>query len=347
MQITDHPLSAQRDPAEFVGLASPLPEIVTWADMSAERPLPPTEVVAGLLHRGSKLVIGGTSKSNKSWCLLGLSVSIAAGIPFWGRATHEGKVLFINFELHPWAAHHRIDAIVNQMASMHLCVDTVAENLHIWNLRGHNADLTTLRPKLEEKISGEDYVLKVIDPAYKVLGNRDENANGEIADLMNEFERLAKKSGAAVALAHHFAKGDSTSKSAIDRMSGAGAWARDPDSIMVLTPHEEAECFTVSCILRNHAPTEEFVVRWHYPLMEEAPELNPAALKTPQSKNKKCTDQEFLDACFPDKSPVAKSLVVTMAKDKFGMEKSSVYNRFNALFDANLLRESGKMLVRI
>jgi hypothetical protein len=64
-----------------------------------------------------------------------------------------------------------------------------------------------------------------------------------------------------VAAAHHFAKGDSTGKSAIDRMSGTGAWARDPDSILVLTPHEEADCYTVSPVLRNLPQVDEFVVR--------------------------------------------------------------------------------------
>jgi hypothetical protein len=105
------------------------------------------------------------------------------------------------------------------------------------------------------------------DPAYKVLGNRDENANGEIADLMNELEALAQKTGAALVVAHHFAKGDSTAKSAIDRMSGAGAWSRDPDSIIVLTPHEEENCFTASTILRNLPQVPEFVLQWDYPLM--------------------------------------------------------------------------------
>jgi RecA-family ATPase len=53
---------------------------------------------------------------------------------------------------------------------------------------------------------------------------------------MNELEALARRTGAAIVVAHHFAKGDSTAKSAIDRMSGAGAWARDPDSLVVMTP---------------------------------------------------------------------------------------------------------------
>lgn len=93
----------------------------------------------------------------------------------------------------------------------------------LWNMRGHNADLTLLRPKLEEQLAKHKFGLIILDPAYKVLGNRDENANGEIASLMNEFEAMAQKTRAAVVVAHHFAKGDSTTKSAMDRMSGAGA----------------------------------------------------------------------------------------------------------------------------
>jgi hypothetical protein len=48
------------------------------------------------------------------------------------------------------------------------------------------AQLLDFLPKLAQQPFG----LIILDPAYKVLGNRDENANGEIADLMNEFEAL-------------------------------------------------------------------------------------------------------------------------------------------------------------
>jgi hypothetical protein len=167
--------------------------------------------------------------------------------------------------------------------------------LHLWNLRGRNGDLTLLRPKLEEQLARHEFGLIILDPAYKLLGNRDENANGEIAGLMNEFEALAQASRAAVVVAHHFAKGDSSAKTAIDRMSGAGAWARDPDSILVLTPHEEPDCFTVSTVLRNLPQVDEFVVEWDYPLMRLAPELNPGALRRPQSKNKICSDRDFVE----------------------------------------------------
>ena len=165
-----------------------------------------------------------------------------------------------------------------------------AAGSNLRNLWGQNADLTNLRPKLEEKLDRHQFGLIIVDPAYKVLGNRDENANGEIADLMNELAGLVQRTKAGLVIAHHFAKGDSTAKSAIDRMSGAGAWARDPDSLVVLTPHEEPRAFTVSSILRNLPMLDEFVLQWDFPLMKLAPHLNPDALRKPQSKNKVCTD---------------------------------------------------------
>ena len=180
----------------------------------------------------------------------------------------------------------------------------------------------------------------VVDPAYKVLGNRDENANGEIAGLMNEFEALAQRTGAAIVVAHHFAKGDSTAKSALDRMSGAGAWARDPDSILVLTPHEEDHCFTVTSILRNLPQLPEFVVAWDFPLMKLASDLNPDALRRPQSKNKKCTDKEFTDAVF-DGSGKSYGRIIEDARSVLNISTSTAERTLKRLKEAGLVNYSG------
>jgi hypothetical protein len=183
----------------------------------------------------------------------------------------------------------------------------------------------------------------ILDPAYKVLGDRDENANGEIAGLMNELEALAQSSGAAVVVAHHFAKGDSTAKEAGDRLSGAGAWVRDPDSIMVLTPHEEPDAFTVTSILRNLPRLEDFVVQWEFPLMRVAPALNPDALRRPQSRNKVCTDREFLEL-LTDK-PKSRSFIVS-AGEGVGMSRATVDRYLKRLTEAGLIGCGGGLYWR-
>lgn len=40
---------------------------------------PPPEIIHGVLHQGCKLVLGGSSKTFKSWTLLDLALSVATG----------------------------------------------------------------------------------------------------------------------------------------------------------------------------------------------------------------------------------------------------------------------------
>ena len=123
--------------------------------------------------------------------------------------------------------------------------------------------------------------LIIIDPIYKLLGLRDENKAGDIASLLNEIEALAVETGAAVAFGAHYSKGNQAGKEVIDRIGGSGVFARDPDSILNFTKHEENDCFTVDATLRNHPPIKPFVVRWEYPLMCADATLNPSELKQP------------------------------------------------------------------
>jgi hypothetical protein len=329
-------MSEQIDIAVDLGVVpAPLPEIEFLREFASTLTAPPPQIIEGILHQGCKMVLGGTSKSNKSWCLLDLAMSVASGQEWWGRRCTKMPVVYINFELHRWSIGQRINALCGARPEC----SGLGDSLALWNLRGRNGDLSVLRPKLEEQLARHQFGLIILDPAYKLLGDRDENANGEIAGLMNEFEALAQSSGAAVVVAHHFAKGDSSSKSAMDRMSGAGAWARDPDSIVVLTPHEEESCFTVSTILRNLPQLPEFVVQWDYPLMRLAPSLNPEALRRSQSKNKVCTDREFVEAVF-DGNGLAHGRIIEAARTKLEMSRATAARYLQRLVTAGLVRSS-------
>ena len=58
----------QLDPAVVMGIAPrPLPELVNVEDLLNNLPTPPSQIIDGILHKGCRMVLGGTSKSNKSW----------------------------------------------------------------------------------------------------------------------------------------------------------------------------------------------------------------------------------------------------------------------------------------
>ena len=271
--------------------ADDLPELVDAADFIAEPIDPPAELIEGILHKGSKLAFGGSSKSFKTWSLLDVTISVASGADWLGRATAQGKVLFVNFEIQPHAWQRRIVAVAKAKG-----VELKAGQVFLWNLRGHAADFKKLVPRIIARASRENFALIVLDPIYKLYGDTDENSAGNVALLLNSLERLATETGAAIAFGAHFAKGNAAGKEAIDRISGSGVFARDPDSLLIFTKHETADAFTVEPILRNFAPVAPFAVRWQFPLMLRADDLDPSKLKQVGGRKKEHDPKKLLAA---------------------------------------------------
>lgn len=267
-----------------------LPDLIDASIFLAEPIDAPPELIAGILHTGSKLILGGSSKSYKTWTLLDLGISVATGADWIGRATAQGKVLFVNFEIQPHAWQRRIVSVAEAKA-----VEIESGAIQLWNLRGHAADFKTLIPKIIERARHESFALIILDPIYKLYGNTDENSAGNVALLLNSLETLATETGAAIAFGAHFAKGNAAGKEAIDRLSGSGVFARDPDSILVFTKHEDDDAFVVEPILRNFAPVEPFAVRWSFPLMYRDDELDPARLKQARGRKREHTEEQLLE----------------------------------------------------
>jgi len=138
-----------------------LPAIEFLCDFAAHVPAPPSQVIDGVLHRGCKMILAGTSKSNKSWFLLDLAISVASGQAWWGRRCEWVPVVYVNFELPQWAMAQRIGAMCHARPE---CED-FGLNLNLFNLRGHNEDWTLLRPKLEEQLIRHQFGLVILDPA--------------------------------------------------------------------------------------------------------------------------------------------------------------------------------------
>lgn len=272
-----------------------LPPIVDVFDLLAE-PMPePPEIVKGLLHQGSRMVIGGGSKSYKTWGLLDLGISVSTGAHWWDFETVQGRVLYVNLELPAWAIRQRIEKICKAKGIKIPSRDL----LKILNLRGYSAPMAKLRPKLEKAMTGLAYSLSILDPSYKLMTGGDESGTGDVSNLLAEIELFAVNTKAGVAFGSHFSKGNQSQKESIDRISGSGLFARDPDSIVTLTKHEEEGAFAVEPILRLHPPVEPFVIRWEHPLFVRDELLDPVRLKSSARKAKLLSLPEYL-TLFPD-----------------------------------------------
>jgi RecA-family ATPase len=157
-----------------------LPEIVDIMDFLAT-PLPkPPELIKGILHKRSKLILSGASKSRKTWALAHLAICVAAGQPWWGFDTTPGKVLYANFEIAPEFFQERTMAIKEKLM---VEGSKLKGQLKLWNLRGHAADIAQLADQVIDQTK-DKYDLIILDPIYKILGDRDENSNGDVAVMM-------------------------------------------------------------------------------------------------------------------------------------------------------------------
>jgi len=330
-------------PPLFVGattLPLVLPEPIDATELlESDLPKPP-EIVHGILHQGSKMVIGGGSKSFKTWSLLDLAISVAMGTKWWGFQTTQGRVAYLNFEIQDAFFKGRLNDVLFAKE-----LQLAKGQLTYWGLRGKAADLETLKQQIIAKIKDRGYSLIVFDPIYKALAGRDENSAGDIASMLNEIEALAVETGAAVAFGHHFSKGNQSGKESIDRIGGSGVFARDPDTILTMTKHEQDDAFTVEAVLRNFSPVEPFVVRRVHPLMVRDDKLNPKDLKKANTPQEKWSDDTILSSL--DGGGLTTTEWQNDLRALIKISQSGFYNRLSKLQEKRLVRKEGKRWVKV
>ena len=193
-------------------------------------------LIDGILRQGHKMLIAGPSKAGKSYALIEMTIAIAEGAEWFGFQCTQGRIMYVNLELDRASCLHRFRDVYEAMgiSPEHL------NNIDIWNLRGHSIPMDKLAPKLIRRAAKQNYIAIIIDPIYKVITG-DENSADQMAHFCNQFDMVCTELGCAVIYCHHHSKGAQGGKKSIDRSSGSGVFARDPDAILDLIELETTE----------------------------------------------------------------------------------------------------------
>lgn len=194
-----------------------------WDDMPDLAP----SLIDGVLRQGHKMLISGASKAGKSFALIELCIAIAEGKKWLGFDCAKGRVLYVNLELDRASCLHRFKDVYKALELPPQSIN----NIDIWNLRGKSLPMDKLAPKLIRRAQKKDYIAIVIDPIYKVITG-DENSADQMAHFCNQFDKVCTELHSAVIYCHHHSKGGQGMKRAMDRASGSGVFARDPDAIL-------------------------------------------------------------------------------------------------------------------
>ena len=209
-----------------------LPQAETLASVWGSLPALSEPLVHGILRRGHKMMLAGPSKAGKSLALMELAIAVAEGQQWVGFQCEQGGVLYVNLEIDRSSCLRRFADLYQacEIDPAHL------DFLHVWSLRGRSCPMDRLAPMLirrGRRVPG--LALVVIDPIYKIITG-DENSASDMAQFTAQFDRVADALGCAVCVCHHHSKGYQGAKRSMDRLSGSGVFARDPDALVDMSP---------------------------------------------------------------------------------------------------------------
>jgi len=335
---------------DFVeGVNDELPEMSALSEYKDNPPELPGELIEGILRRGHKMLISGSSKAGKSFLLMELCISIAEGLPWLGFKCEKGRVLYVNLEIDPASCINRFIKIYEAMGKP---MDN-ADNIVLWNLRGHAVPLDQLVPKLIRRVRDQHFDAIIIDPIYKVITG-DENNASEMGQFCNQFDKICTETGCSTIYCHHHSKGAQGMKKAMDRASGSGVFARDPDAQLDMIELELSEdiinnvrdngatAWRLESSLREFANIKPVNFWFEYPLhkidsrgvLGEMPaQGSPEAgrLKNPKSKSQDEAATEFRTAY--DACNMSGKVTVNDLADYMEVSDKTIYYRLKKMGD--------------
>lgn len=331
------------------GINDELPEMSALSEYKDNPPELPGELIEGILRRGHKMLISGSSKAGKSFLLMELCISIAEGLPWLGFKCEKGRVLYVNLEIDPASCINRFIKIYEAMGKP---MDN-ADNIVLWNLRGYAVPLDQLVPKLIRRVRDQHFDAIIIDPIYKVITG-DENNASEMGQFCNQFDKICTETGCSTIYCHHHSKGAQGAKKAMDRASGSGVFARDPDAQLDMIELELSEdiinnvrdggatAWRLESSLREFANIKPVNFWFEYPLhkidakgvLGEMPtQGTPEAgrLKNPKSKSSDEAATEFRTAY--DACNMSGKVTVNDLADYMEVSDKTIYYRLKKMGD--------------
>lgn len=231
------------------------PPAIDADEWLSKEPETPDQVLAGTFDVGDKAVLIAPSKLRKSFFFLQLLISLSAGETFLAWSVPKARrCLLVQFEIRAHHCHRRVKHMAKRMG-----VTDIRHNLHIINARGlplddvfaavlHYADVF----KIE---------VLAFDPFYK-MHTGDENSAMDVKPLLQRFDEIAERTGAAVLYVHHDPKGAAGEKNIRDRGAGSNVVSRDYDACFTLTPGKREGDIVAECLMRNYKPQDPVALHW-------------------------------------------------------------------------------------
>lgn len=156
---------------------------------------------------------------------------------------------------------------------------------------------------------------------------------------------MAYRMGAAIAYAHHFSKGNKSGTDQIDRASGAGAWARDPDAILTLSPHELEDCYVLEATVRNYPTPEDSVWRQQFPTFIPEEDADPSKLRKKHGGANRRGGPETVRDYLGDNGPKSRADLAKKLAEHRTVSERTTRNWIKKAEEDGIVIQDGKRMV--
>jgi len=174
----------------------------------------PDEVIQGLIVANSMAVIYGDSNSGKTFFALSLAMSVAEGVPCYGRDVDQGLVVYLATEA-PGSIRSRMQALKKYHGRKLENLAMVPVPLNFYSNSGDATSVVTLVEELE-RIKGKKVRMIIGDTLARMSAGANENSGEDMGPVMERFSMVTQATGSAMIIIHHNGK---------DQARGARGWS--------------------------------------------------------------------------------------------------------------------------
>ncbi|MCV9940935.1 helicase RepA family protein [Boseaceae bacterium BT-24-1] len=178
---------------------------VKWRDLDAPGPIY-EYLIDGWISAGDKSIIGGPSRSGKSFLGIHASMCIARGTPFFGNAVKQGLVVYQAGEGARGVRRKRLPAYrkhFNIPDDEDVPFELLTSEVDLYRADGDTRPLIDEINAIKAEYPDLPLAATVIDTLATATGGADENSGKDMGTVMKNIALIQKETGAAVILIHH------------------------------------------------------------------------------------------------------------------------------------------------
>lgn len=178
---------------------------VSWNDLDA--PGPTYEyLIDGWLSLGDKSILGGPSRSGKSFLAIHMAMCIARGLPFFGQDVKRGLVVYQAGEGARGVRRKRLPAYRRHFDvpdDESVPFELLTSQVDLYATEGDTGVLIEEIKAIAAEYPDTPLRAVFIDTLATATGGADENSGRDMGTVMKNVARIERETGAHVVLVHH------------------------------------------------------------------------------------------------------------------------------------------------